>query len=66
MRRGSGLLEPQDQDQPFSRRAIVAVIVRVGPGDVNGPGISLVVCASRFRYGHGPCPRSPLPATVER
>jgi len=38
MRGGSGLFEPQDQDQPFSRRAIVAVIVRVGPGDVNGSG----------------------------
>ena len=38
MRGGPGLFEPQGQDQLFSRRAIVAVIVRVGPGDVNGSG----------------------------
>jgi hypothetical protein len=38
MRGDSGLFEPQGQDQPFSRRAIVAVIVRAGPGDVNGSG----------------------------
>ncbi len=38
MRGGPGLFEPQGQDQPSSRRAIVAVIVRVPPGDVNGTG----------------------------
>jgi hypothetical protein len=36
MRGGLGLFEPQGQDQPFSRRAIVALIVRVRLGDVNG------------------------------
>jgi hypothetical protein len=35
---GPGLLEPQGQDQPSSRRAIVAVIVRGSAGDVNGTG----------------------------
>jgi hypothetical protein len=58
MRGGSGLLEPQDQDQPFSRRAIVAVIVRFGPGDVNGPGGSSwcarAVSDTVTDHAHGP------------
>jgi hypothetical protein len=68
MRGAPGLFEPQGQDQPFSRRTIVAVIVRVGLGDVNGTSVGSWYpgAVSDTVTDHADGPHSPDGCTVRR